>query len=307
MSSILVTGGYGFIGSRLVDKLVSTECQRIVVYDKIVIPERFKDIGKISVVKGEISDVEKLKRITSAFGVDYIFHMAVLPLIQCEGNPRECLETNVIETFNVLEAAKDAKVKKVIFSSASSVYGDTLKIMNERHPLNARTWYGMSKIMGEELCKIFYQMYGLNYIALRYMNVYGEGQNGGIIVNTIKSIRQEIPPKISGDGSQSFDFVHVDDVVKANILAMASHVTGETFNIGGENEVTIKDLVETILGLADSTLKPEYKLDDRVVVQRRVGSSKKAKRMLGYVPSISLIDGLKRMIDKELKGESSHN
>jgi UDP-glucose 4-epimerase len=233
-------------------------------------------------------------------GVDYVSHLAVLPLGACTENPRACLETNIGGTFNVLEAAKAAKVRKIVFSSASSVYGDTEQTMDESHPLNAKTMYGASKIAGEYLLRAFYDMYKLDYVILRYMNVYGPGQEGGLIMSVLKRIKQGLPPAIFGDGSQSFDFVYVDDVVNANILAMESNISDEAFNIGGEEEVTVKDIVHMLLSLTGSSLTPEFKLNEKVPMQRRVGNSQKAKKLLGYVPSVPLCEGLKKVIEDNL-------
>jgi len=232
--------------------------------------------------------------------IDYVFHLAVVPINACAINPRLCLEVNVNGTFNVIEAAKEAKVKKIVFSSASSAYGDTEQTMDESHPLNARTMYGASKIAGEYFLRAFYDMYKLDYVILRYMNVYGLGQEGGLIMNVLKRIKAGLPPVIFGDGSQSFDFVYVDDIVNANILAMNSDITDEVFNIGGEEEVFVKELVYTLLKLTKSKLVPEFKPGEKVPMQRRVGSSQKARELLGYVPSIPLWEGLKRVVGAEL-------
>ena len=218
-SKILVTGGSGFIGSHLVNRLIKERCRQIIVFDRYIRPDKFPSAGGLKIIQGEITQIERLKEIMP--GVDYIFHLAVLPLGACTENPRACLETNINGTFNLIEAAKEANVKKIVFSSASSVYGDTEQTMDESHPLNARTMYGASKIAGEYFLRAFYDIYGLDYVILRYMNVYGPGQEGGLIVNVLKRIKDGLPPIIYGygDGSQSFDFVYVDDVVTANILA----------------------------------------------------------------------------------------
>ena len=294
-SRVLVTGGSGFIGSHLVARLASEGCKEILVLDKYVDHGKFDSYNNVKTVQCEITQVEKLKRVISE--VDCIFHMAVLPLGACTQNPRFCLEINVEGTFNVIEAAKDAGVKKIVFSSASSVYGDTEQTMDESHPLNARTMYGASKIAGEYFIRAFYDLYKLDYAILRYMNVYGPGQIGGLIMNVLKRIKDGSPPIIFGDGSQSFDFVYVTDVVNANILAMEKDVTDEAFNVGGDEEVTVKDLVFTLLELSGSNLTPEFKLDEKVPMLRRVGSSEKARKLLEYSPSVRLRDGLRRVIE----------
>ncbi len=298
-SKVLVTGGFGFIGSCLIDRLTKKSCSEIIACDKHIIPGKWQDIGNLKIVEVDITSIEKIRKEMN--GVDYVFHMAVLPLGACIADPRACLGINIEGTFNVFEAAKDAGVKKVIFSSASAVYGDTEKTMDENHPLNAKTMYGASKIAGEYFLRAFYDMYKLDYVILRYMNVYGPGQQGGLIMSVLKRIKSGLPPIIAGDGSQSFDFVYVDDVVNANFLAMESSVTGEAFNIGGEEEASVKDIVYTLLELTGSTLTPEFKPDENVPMQRRVGSSQKARRLLGYKPTVSLQEGLQKVIESELK------
>jgi len=296
-SKILVTGGSGFIGSHLVKRL--SDKGEVVAFDKYRCKGKLTIPNKFRFIEGDIVDQKKIREVMQ--GVDYVFHLAVLPLGACTENPRACLETNINGTFGVIEAAKDANVKKIIFSSASSVYGDTVQTMDESHPLNARTMYGASKIAGEYFLKFFYDMYRLDYVILRYMNVYGPGQEGGLIMSVLERIKRGLPPIIFGDGSQSFDFVYIDDVVNANILAMESDVTDEVFNIGGEEEVTVKELVFTLLELTGSDLAPEFKLEEKVPMQRRVGSSQKAAKLLGYMPTVPIREGLKRVIEAELK------
>ena len=298
-SKVLVTGGSGFIGSHLVKGLTAKSPREIIVFDKHIQHDKFQPRDNLKTVQGEITQRERLREIMPE--VDYVFHLAVLPLGACIENPRACLETNINGTFNIIEAAKDAGVKKIVFSSASSVYGDTEQTMDESHPLNARTMYGASKIAGEYLLRAFYDMYKLDYVILRYMNVYGPGQEGGLIMNVLKRIKQGLPPIIFNDGSQSFDFVYIDDVINANILAMESDITDEVFNIGGEEEVTVKDAVFALLELTGSDLTPEFKLDEKVPMQRRVGTSQKAKKLFGYVPRVSLKEGLRKVIEAEFK------
>ena len=293
-----MTGGSGFVGSHLISRLAKEGCKEIIVFDKHITGDKFRDIDHLRIVEGDVIAVEKVRKAMD--GVDYVFHLAVLPLGACVENPRACLETNVIGTFDIIDEARRANIKKIVFSSASSVYGDTEQTTDESHPLNARTMYGASKITGEYFLRAFYDMYKLDYVILRYMNVYGPGQEGGLIMKVLKRIKQGLPPIIFGDGSQSFDFVYIDDVVNANILAMECSVTDEVFNIGGEEEVRVKDLVFMLLELTGSDLTPEFRLDEKVPMQRRVGSSEKAKRLLGYVPKVPLKEGLRKMIEKEL-------
>ena len=168
--------------------------------------------------------------------------------------------------------------------------------MDEGHPLNARTLYGASKIAGEYFLRAFHDKYGLDYVVLRYMNVYGPNQEGGVIMSVLKRIRQGLPPVIYGDGSQSFDFVEVIDVARANLLAMQSEVTDETFNIGSGTEVTIKEIVSHLLELTGTSLEPVLEPAEGVLMHRRVGNSERAKQKLGFYPTIGLREGLRRVV-----------
>lgn len=293
----LVTGGSGFIGSHIVDLLLAEGASEVIVFDKLVRNSNLIDSlssGRVRIEQGDITDVACLEKIMQ--GIDGVFHLAVLPIGPCVNNPRACVDINIVGTFNVIESAHKAGVKKIIFSSASSVYGDTLETMDETHPLNAKSIYGGSKIAGEYLFRAFYDMYKLNYVILRYMNVYGPRQEGGLISNVLGRIRQNLPPTIVGDGSASFDFIHVKDVAKANIAAMKSEITDEVFNVGSGTEASVKQIVELLLLNSGSSLKPEYKTDQKVLMFRRVGSNNKLVKKMNWKPTISLADGLKDLI-----------
>jgi len=297
--TFLVTGGSGFIGSHVVDELVSAGAGRVVVLDKIVREDNLRDAlqsGHVEIVEGDILDRAGIR--AHMGGVDGVFHMAVLPLGPCNENPRLGLDVNIVGSFNVFEAAKDAGVSKIVFSSASSVYGDTFETMDESHPLNARTFYGATKIASEYLLRGFHEHYDLDYVVLRYMNVYGPRQDGGLVINVLRRIQAGEAPTIQGDGSQSFDFVHVADVARANIRAMESDVTGEAFNIGGGNEATVREIVERLIALSDSRIKPDVQADVKVPMMRRVGSNKKAGSLLAWEPSFDLETGLQDVIGK---------
>lgn len=277
----MVTGSDGFIGSNLVAELKRRKAQ-VVCVDK----------------ESGIDITDRPSFYAAMEGVKYLFHMAVLPYGPCSLFPRECVNVNIIGTLNVIQAACDAKVKKVVYSSASAVYGDSDLIVDERHPLNAGSIYGASKLMGELMVRNLCEKNGVDYIILRYMNVYGSGQKNGLIPVMLNGINERVPPTIYGDGSQSFDFVHVNDVVAANILATESRVTGEAFNIGGDDERTIKEVVDMMLGMAHSDLRPIYKRVEGLQVRRRVGSSRKARDMLGYSPKVDFNEGIKELVYK---------
>lgn len=293
----IVIGGAGFIGSHLTDLLVREPVKEVIVFDKVIRREKIAPAfatGKLRVVEGDVTQAEDVA--SAMKGIDGVFHLAALPISSCVRIPRLCLEINVLGTFNVMEAAQKAGVKKVVFSSASSVYGDTNELIDEGHPLNARTLYGASKIAAEYFLRAFNDMYGMDYVVLRYMNVYGPNQDGGLVMSVLNRLRQGLAPVIYGDGSQSFDFVHVRDVATANLLAMQSEVSNEIFNIGSGTEASVQDIVSVLLDLTNCPLQPIYKSNEEVLMQRRVGSSAKAERLLGYRAQLSLRAGLKDVV-----------
>ena len=295
----MVTGGSGFIGSHVVDELVAAGASRIVVLDKAVREENLRDAlesGSVEIVEGDVTNPDSLPELLR--GIDGMFHMAVLPLGPCNDQPRLGLDVNIVGSFNVFEAAKDGGVKKIVFSSASSVYGDTFETMDESHPLNARTFYGATKIAGEYLLRAFHAHHGVDYVVLRYMNVYGPRQDGGLVINVLRRIQAGEAPTIQGDGNQSFDFVHVADVAKANLRAMESEVTDDSFNIGGGNEATVREIVERLIELTGSSVKPDVQAGVKVPMMRRVGSSEKANSLLDWKPSFDLEAGLRDVIRK---------
>jgi UDP-glucose 4-epimerase len=297
-SAFLVTGGSGFIGSHVVDRLVAEDAS-VVVFDNRVREDNLGAAlasGRVRTVEGDVTDSTAVR--AAADAVSGIFHMAVLPLGPCSEDPRRCVEVNVDGTLNVLEAARDAGAKKVVFSSASSVYGDTNETMDESHPLGARTMYGASKIAGEYFVRAFRDLYGLEYVILRYMNVYGPRQEGGLVINVLRRIQAGEQPTIMGDGSQSFDFVHVADVAAANVAAMASEVDEGAFNVGGGNEVTVRQIVDRLLAATGSDLEPDVRADEVVPMMRRVGSSEAAMTALGWRPELDLERGIADVVAK---------
>src|SRR5215211_3967652 len=291
--TFLVTGGSGFIGSHVVDRLLEGGAGEVVVFDARIRRENLERAiatGRVRLVEGDVTEPASLSAATE--GAAGVFHMAVLALGPCTDEPRRCLDVNVVGTFNVLDAARAAGVQKIVFSSASSVYGDTNETMDESHPLNARTMYGASKIAGEYLVHAFGGRYGIDYVILRYMNVYGPRQEGGLVINVLNRIRSGERPTIMGDGSQSFDSVHVGDVAAANVRAMISDESGESFNVGGGNEATVKEIVEQLLELTGSDLDPDIRPEEQVPMTRRVGSSERAMTALGWQPAFDLRRGL---------------
>jgi len=292
----LVTGGSGFIGSHVVDRLLDRGAGEVVAFDQRVRRENLS-LGSdaISVVEGDVRDAAAV--LEAAEGVDGVFHMAVLPLGPSIEDPRLAHDVNVGGSLNILEAARKAGVRKVVYSSASSVYGDTDDTTDESHPLNTRTMYGATKLAGELYLRAFNDAYGLPYVTLRYMNVYGPRQQGGLVMAVTRRLLAGESPVIQGDGSQSFDFVHVRDVADANVHAMASDVSDGTFNVGSGGEVSVREIVERLVELTGADVAPQYDATQRVLTRRRVGTNERAKRELGWETSIGLDEGLRETVE----------
>ena len=305
-SRILVIGGAGFVGSHLVDQLIEEPVREIAVLDNFVRGTHHNLEGgakdkRVQIVDGSITDRELLRELMQ--GTDYVFHLAALWLFECVHQPRSALEVNVGGTFNVIEAAQQAGVKKVIYSSSASVYGDALFTpMTEDHPFNNRTMYGATKIAGEQFFRASYEQHKLNYVGLRYMNIYGprmdyKGTYVSVIMKVLDRIDQGQPPIIFGDGTQAYDFVHVDDVARANILALKSDATDEVFNVGMGVKTSIDELVERLIEIVGSDVRPEYRPQEQMFVTHRVGSTEKAERMLDFRARITLEEGLRSVVE----------
>jgi UDP-glucose 4-epimerase len=310
-SRVLVIGGAGFVGSHLVDQLAQEPVREIVVLDNFVrgVPGNLRDAmqdSRVRMVEGSITDPELLRELMD--DTDYVFHLAALWLYECVHEPRAALEVNVVGTYNAIEAAQQAGVKKIIYSSSASVYGNALFTpMTEEHPFNNRTMYGATKIAGEQFLRAFYEQHGLDYVGLRYMNIYGprmdyKGAYVSVIMKVLDRIDQGLPPIIFGDGSQAYDFVHVQDVARANILALKSNATDEFFNVGMGVKTTIKELVQMLLDITGSDLQPEYRPQEQMFVTHRVGSTEKAERMLGFQAAIPLDKGLRSVVNWRSQG-----
>jgi UDP-glucose 4-epimerase len=298
-NTFLVTGGSGFIGSHVVDQLLAAGAGEVVAFDAAPREDNLADAlatGRVRLLEGDVTDLSSVG--PAAEGAAGVFHLAVLPLGPCTDDPRRCLDVNVGGTFTVVEAAAAAGARKIVFSSASSVYGDTNETMDESHPLNARTVYGASKIAGEYFVHALAGLRGLDYVILRYMNVYGPRQDGGLVINVLRRVRAGEAPTIMGDGSQSFDFVHVADVASANVRAMASDVSGASYNVGGGNEVTVREIVGRLIELSGSDVEPEVHAEVDVPMTRRVGKSDAAMDALEWKPQYDLDRGLADVIAK---------
>ncbi len=303
---VMVIGGAGFVGSHIVDQLTHEDVSEIVVFDNFVRGTRHNldkaaQDPRVNVIEGDITNISELRK--AMHGMEGVFLLSALWLGECLHEPRKSLEVNVVGTYNVIEICKDLGIKRVVFSSSASVYGDALFTpMTEEHPLNNRTMYGATKIAGEQFFRAFYEMYGLPYIGYRYMNIYGphmdyKGTYVSVIMKVLDRIDNGLPPIIFGDGSQAYDFIHVHDVARANILALKSDATDEFFNIGMGVKTTINELVRLLLEITESELKPEYHAQEQMFVTHRVGSTEKAERMLGFRAEIPLEEGLRSVVE----------
>ncbi len=307
---VLVTGGSGFIGSFVVSELLKENVAEVIIFDNFsrgnieYIETQIKD-PRCSLVKGDLREIDVLNSAISK--CDYVIHLAAMWLLHCKDFPRTAFDVNIQGTFNVLESCVKNNIERLVYSSSASVYGDAINVpMTEDHPFNNRNFYGASKIACEAMCRAFFDRYGLNYVGLRYMNVYGPHQDQtaaytGVVPIMLNKIDENDPPTINGDGTQAYDFIYVEDVARANVLALKAISTDEFYNVGSGVQTTISDLCELILKLKKSNLKVKYlpysEDDARRLVQNRIGCPKKASLDLGFDYTYSLEDGLKRLID----------
>lgn len=301
----MLIGGAGLVGSHIVDQLTKEPVREIVVYDNFVRGTRENlavamTSPKVRVVDGSITDRDGLRR--ELAGIDGVFLLASLWLGECVNDPRSAWEVNTLGAWNVVEACLAAKVKRIVYSSSASVYGNAVVTpMTEDHPFNNRTTYGATKIANEQMLRAIYEQHGLPYIGLRYMNIYGprmdyRGTYVSVIMKVLDRIFAGQPPVIFGDGSQVYDFIHVDDVARANVLGMTADCADENFNIGVGVGTTINQLVRILLELTGSTLEPEYRPDQQSFVTHRIGSVDKAQRLLTFTAAVPLREGLRSIV-----------
>ncbi len=304
---VLITGGAGLIGSHITDLLVSDCSNEVVIIDNLVRGRRDNlasslATGRVKIVEGDIRD-RKLLAETMA-GTDIVFHQAAIRITQCAEDPRLALEVLVDGTFNVLEAAVAAKVEKVVAASSASVYGlaDEFPTTERHHPYNNRTLYGAAKAFNEGLLRSFNEMYGLRYVALRYFNVYGPrmdvyGAYTEVLIRWMDRIAAGRPPLILGDGHQTMDFVYVEDIARANILAATADVSDEVFNVASGVETSLNDLACTLLRVMGSSVLPEHGPERKVnAVPRRLASTSDASTRIGFNATVSLEEGLRRLV-----------
>lgn len=306
-AKILVTGGCGLIGSTTIDQLLREDVAKVVIYDNLVrgsmhnVAEILKD-KRVELVKADIRDVDGIRRATE--GMDAVIHMAAIRITACADNPREAMEVMCNGSFNVVEAAHLAGVKKIVAASTASIYGlaDSFPTTEKDHPYNNRTWYGASKIMLEGLLRSFNDMYGTDYVAFRYFNVYGprmdiHGKYTEVLIRWMERIDAGLPPLILGDGKTSMDFIYIEDIARANVAGLKSDVSDEVFNVASSVETTLNDLAEALMRVMGKKLTPEYGPERKVnAVPRRLASTEKAKRLLGWEAQVSLDEGLERLV-----------
>lgn len=301
----LVTGGAGFIGSNLTEELVRLGHEAVAVDDLSTGNySNIKDFeNKIKFVKGSILNLNLLKRCMK--GCDGVFHQAAIPSVNRSLlNPKATSETNIEGTLNVLIAARDLKIKKIVFASSSSIYGDT-KILPKQEDMESfpKSPYALTKLVGEKYCEMFFKFYNVPSVCLRYFNVFGKRQNSesdyaAVIPRFIKAVLTDVRPAIFGDGNQTRDFTYIKDVVKANILAMKSSVKdGAHINIACNKNISINELLKIINAIIRKNIKPIYKGKRMGDVRDSLADISKAKRLLRYIPSYDLKSGLKETIE----------
>ena len=302
-ASILVTGGAGFIGSYVIELLLLHQPKKIIILDNLIRGseenmKNFRQDPRVEFVLGDIRDKNVLESLVSK--VDYVFHMAALRINACAANPAEGFEVMLQSTFNLAELCVKYKIKKVIYSSSASVYGlaQHFPTPETDNPYHNQTFYGAAKMWGEQLFRSYKFMYGLDYVALRYFNVYGprmdtDGKYTEVMIKWLDCIRDNKKPAIFGDGTDTMDFVHVKDIANANVLALISDVTDEAFNVGFQRETSLKQLLQTLLQVNSSNLEAEHKGANAInPVSKRLADISKAEKLLGYKPSITLEAGL---------------
>lgn len=304
----MVTGGAGFVGSHIVDQLVERNSKKIIIIDdfsrgSLKNLEWASKNGDLEIINDSILNYNLL--CDKMIGVDTVFHQAAIRITQCAEDPKLAHEVMSSGTFNVAKAAVDSKVRKIIAASSASIYGqaDIFPTSEIHPPYNNDTIYGATKVYLEGIMKSFKAMYDLDYVALRYFNIYGTrmdtyGKYTEVIIRWLNCVKEHKSPIIFGDGNTSMDLINVRDIAHSNILAMESNITDDVFNIGSQTETSLKELLETILQVNKSSLKPIFK-DERSVnaVSRRFADISRASSCLNFSPQISLNEGILELSD----------
>jgi UDP-glucose 4-epimerase len=305
---LVCVGGAGLIGSHTVDRLLREDVGEIVVYDNFVrgraenLEQALKDPRvRIYDIGGDILQTDIME---SAFdGADGVFHFAALWLLQCHEFPRSAFEVNVRGTFNVMDTCVKKGVKRLVYSSSASVYGDAVtEPMTEDHPFNNQNFYGATKICGEAMLRAYHHRYGLDFVGLRYMNVYGPRQDYrgayiAVIMKMLDAIDRGDAPTILGDGSEAFDFVAVEDCALANVRAMQATATDRFYNVGTGKRTSLKELAEMLIELTGSAKPVAYApRSTATLVRNRIGSPERASEEIGFTAEVGLREGLERLI-----------
>jgi len=307
-STVVVTGGAGLIGSTTIDLLLrSSAPKRVVIFDDFSrgthanIAAAMRD-RRVSLVKGDIRDREALARVME--GADAVVHLAGLRITACAAEPRTAFDVMCAGTYNVVEAAQQAGAQKIVAASTASVYGLAARFptTEDHHTNDNRTWYGATKMMLEGLLRSFHDMYGLHYVALRYFNVYGprmdtHGKYTEVMIRWMDRLDAGEPPLILGDGLQTMDFVYVEDAARANLLALASGVSDDVFNVGTGVETSLNQLAAALSRVMGVSISPQYRPERKInPVPRRLAGTEKAQRQLGFEASVPLEEGLSRLV-----------
>lgn len=305
---IVLVGGAGLIGSHTVDLLTREDVKEIVIYDNFVrgstanLETALRDPRvKIFEAGGDIRQTDVLS--AALRGADGVFHFAALWLLQCHDFPRSAFDVNVGGTFNVMEACAQQGVKRLVYSSSASVYGDAVQEpMDEEHPFNNKNFYGATKIAGEAMLRAFHHRYGLPFVGLRYMNVYGPRQDYhgayiAVIMKMLDAIDRGEGPTIMGDGSEAFDFVAVEDCGRANICAMKAEVVDRFYNVGTGKRTSLRELAEMIRTLTGCAAPVNFApRNQATLVRNRIGCPQRARQEIGFDATIGLEEGLKKLI-----------
>jgi UDP-glucose 4-epimerase len=306
---LVVIGGAGLIGSHTVDRLLREDIGQIVVYDNFVrgrvenLASALRDPRvRIFDVGGDIMQTDILE--AALEGADGVFHLAALWLLQCHEYPRSAFDVNVRGTFNVMEACVKKNVKRLVYSSSASVYGDAVEEpMTEDHPFLNKNFYGATKISGEAMLRAFHHRYGLDFVGLRYMNVYGPRQDYhgayiAVIMKMLDAIDRGQGPTILGDGSEAFDFVAVEDCGLANVCAMKADTVDRFYNVGTGKRTSLRELAEILVSLTGCRQPINFApRSQATLVRNRIGSPKRAREEIGFEASIELREGLARVIE----------
>ncbi len=305
---ILVIGGAGLIGSHVVEELLKEDVEEVVIYDNFC-RGTMENLGvalqdprcRVFEIGGDILQTDILK--AAMKGMDGVVHLAALWLLQCYEFPRAAFDVNILGTYNVFEACVTNQVRRLVYSSSASVYGDAvLEPMTEDHPYNNWTFYGATKIAGEHMLKALHKRYGLNGVGLRYMNVYGPRQDYrgtyiAVMMKILDNLDKGLSPVVFGDGSQAYDFIYVRDAARANVCALKSETPFGFYNVGRGIKTSIKELTELILKITGSDLPIKYEPAGQTFVTNRVGDPEAASRDLGFTWTVDLEDGLRRLVE----------